>query len=162
MAKPINEFGGWLRFFQISNIISLIIFPFLLILMFIEIFIDFNYKQAIEFSIVIIDLVITMYFIIKILGIVQKNDSEVPERIIYYLKMIMIFSLIFLIFEIPATLWANNGEWTNDDSASVRGSLQSIITFLIWRSYFRKSKRVNLYYQNKKLSINNSDTTDNT
>jgi len=146
MAKPLNEFGGWLFFFYFTLIIGLIVYPIVLILMFIGVFATENSKQIIEFIVYTVDISISFYFLIQIIRIVKDKDPSVPERIINYLKLIMIFSLILLVFEIPIILWANDGQWTSDDSRSVRSSLQTIITYLIWRKYFRSSKRVMMYY----------------
>lgn len=112
MVKPITEFGGWLKFFQVTHIIGVIAIVITILLMIIAVFVDVNYKEAIEFAVYTIDLLVALYFTIKILNIVKDEDSE----------------------------------WTNADSTTVRGSIQTVIHFLIWRSYFRKSKRVALYY----------------
>lgn len=151
MAKPLNEFGGWLRFFQVVNLIGVIIFPIILLLVVIGTFTDYNYKNAVESLVTMVDIAISVYFSIRILQIIKKRDISVPAAIIKYLLLIMIFSLVFLAIEIPIILWANDGQWTQADTASARSSLQTVVSYLIWSAYFRKSKRVDLYYGNKKL-----------
>lgn len=100
-----------------------------------------------EMIVILADLIITIIFIIKILGVIKKQEEVVPIKIRYYLLLILIFSFVFLAAEIPLAYWANGGELLKEDFESFKGSVQTIIFCLIWRSYFSKSRRVELYYK---------------
>lgn len=156
MAKPLHEFGGWLRFFQVMNIFGAVVCS-VVILIFIFVAIAEPYsKSTIEFLISAIDLMISLYFMIKIISIIKKKKPETPDQVVKYLKLIMIFSLAFLVILVPTILWANDGQWLAGNTETVQGSLQTVFAYFIWKFYFDKSRRVNLYYYNN-ISENISD-----
>jgi len=149
MAKPLNEFGGWFRFFQIINIIGVVLLGISVLLSTLAIasfFLQQNYKGAIELIIMILKIIVTMILALKILWILKIKDECIPVTIRRCLLWILIFSIIFLGVEISVVYWINGGKLLNEDYQSFRGSIQTVIFCLIWMSYFKISKRVSLYY----------------
>jgi hypothetical protein len=123
------------------NLLGAIITPVVMFILLVSILVEFNAKRSVEIFIAITDLAVTLYFTVQILKIIKGRDSGIPDKIIYYMKMIMIFSLVFLAVEIPVILWANDGQWMKEDTQSVRASLQTVITYFVWREYFRELRR---------------------
>ena len=154
MAKPLNEFGGWLRFFQITNIIGtvfLIIVIALSILSTVSLLITAEYKEVVGMIVMTIDITITVGFTIMILWNIKKKDESTPAKIRYYLLLILIFSLVFLVIEIPVTNWICDRKLSFINFQYFQDAARSVIFCLIWMSYFKKSKRVSLYYNNRSL-----------
>ena len=156
MAKPLNEFGGWLRFFQITNIIGVVLLGisiFMSTLAIADFFIEQNYKEVIELTVIALDIIITFILTLKILWVLKIRDKCIPVTIRRCLLWILIFSIIFLGVEISVVYWINGWKLLNEDYQSFRGSIQTVVFCLIWISYFKKSKRVSLYYNSGNVAI---------
>ncbi len=155
MPKQFSEFGGWLRFFQVIQIISFVLGIVGILLLLVVNITNFEFKSFIDSFVTTVDIIITMYFTLNIIKILKKREKCTPDKVVNNLKNIMLFSLAFLVIEIPLIFWVNDGAWTRYDSTSVRASLNTILHFVIWRSYFNKSKRVKGYYTNSEQELNN-------
>lgn len=146
MEKPLHEFGGWLRFFQVTNIIGVIVLLPMIVFLIIFSLAMFEIKQFISSSAVVVDLLISFYLILRILKILKVINTDTPGKIMKYLVWFIIFTLIFMVIEIFVALWVNGGGWTSADNSSVRASIGSMFSCIIWISYFKNSKRVKQVY----------------
>jgi len=156
MAKPLNEFGGWLRFFQIINIIGVVflgISIFMSTLAIADLFMAQNYKVMVELIVIALEIIIMFILTLRILWVLKIRDKCIPITIRRCLLWILIFSIIFLGAEISVVYWINGGKLLNEDYQSFRGSIQTVIFCLIWLSYFKISKRVSLYYNRGIIQI---------
>ncbi len=135
-----ESFGGWLRFLQVINYIS-VIFTVLMVLMVSVFFILDEYADGELFESVIafIELIPDMVLAVVILLIIEKKNKDVPSKIIKYLGIyivasIIVYAFVFYLYKTEAIVEKPIGFWG------------SVIHYWIWSSYFKKSKRVNVYY----------------
>jgi hypothetical protein len=157
MVKPLNEFGGWLKLFQIINVFSMILVTlyFLSTLYFAAgAFSSKNpltneLKLSIAFMFTLFPAL--FYYTFKILKSLKIKSSHVPDEISGYIRYILIFSVIAGVVEI--TLFASP-----DISKLVydlfRSLIQPIVINVIWLIYFRKSVRVKEFYGQNATSAN--------
>ena len=147
MTKPLNEFGGYLVFFRISNfvffIISLVSVPLLLLAVVRTI--AENMPTATSALIFSLSLTISSILIFKMLKVLKIQESFVPKKIVNFIFLLTIFSISFslLNFVSKFLFLGFNQETAMETSKQM---INSIVWFLIWRSYFKKSKRVLAYY----------------
>jgi hypothetical protein len=159
MVKPLNEFGGWLKFFQIINVFSLILVTlyFLSTLYFAAgAFSSKNaftseLKLSIAFMFTLFPAL--LFYTFKILKSLKIKESHVPDEISGYIRYILLFSVIAGVVEI--TLFA-----APDISKLVydlfRSLIQPIVINIIWLLYFRKSVRVKEFYgRNSSTDLSN-------
>ena len=159
--KPINEFGGWLRFFQVFNIIILVIsgYRFVhLVMQFVEILSEVETLPNILyiFTITTISLAFIIYFTYRMIYYVTQQVNEIPNIIISYQFKIAILSIAFyvIIFMLAGNLssdvksqfpgLASLSNW-KELTANI---FTSAVTYIIWVTYFKLSKRVKEFYGN--------------
>jgi hypothetical protein len=148
MAKPIGEFGGWLRFFQVTMLVNIIVMGIAALIAIIASMVELKPSHVFYMAAEAVQFSVLAYFFSRILMSLGERTRDVPERIIKILRYYMLFSLGYLVIEIPLALWTNGGGWFSEDSQSVRSSISTIFQYLIWKSYFTKSARVrNVYCQ---------------
>ncbi len=144
MLRPLNEFAGWLRFYQF--IIGLnIIFTLVVILSNIEVI--FTQDEKLITMLGIIQAGLSVFYLIKIILIIEKKGTEVPELIMEYLYMIFLIAIGYFLMHSLITLLIMSRQWIYEDNTiAFAGSVQTMIWCVIWRTYFAKSKRVQSYY----------------
>lgn len=149
MAKPLNEFGGWLKFFQIINV-----FLIILILLY---FVSTAYFAAGAFSskipftkelklsiVFMFTLFPLLYFFTgKILRLLKVKSPEVPDDISRYIVYIIIVSVSAGIAEI---LFFHSGDFSKFIFSIFKSVIQPLVINIIWLAYFRRSKRVKEFY----------------
>ena len=149
MVKPLNEFGGWLKFFQIINIFSLILVTlyFLSTLYFtagafsLKNPLTNELKLSIAFMFTLFPAL--FYYTFKILKSLKTKSMHVPDEISGYIKYILLFSVIAGVVEI--TLFASP-DLLKLVYDLFRSLIQPIAINIIWLMYFRKSVRVKEFY----------------
>jgi len=133
-------FGGWLRFYQILNVLSIIVLivalGFLLFLSFTE---SFSNQNLIDFAMIGLESTPILLLSIFTLKILNKKEGEVPGKVKSYLDYylsatVVIYVILYISF--------SKGQITEKPTPL----LGDIIYYFIWTSYFKKSKRVKVYY----------------
>lgn len=150
MAKPLNEFGGWLRFFQIANIIGIVI-GFIMVLIFIAAFFlsladgeNFSNLDKATFIFIMIEIPVFMYFTVRILQYLKIKSPDTPGNISKMIQYILILTIITGVIEFAVYLSFHNASDQLFDT--VKGTIQSLISATIWLTYFKKSVRVKQHY----------------
>lgn len=150
MSKPLNEFGGWLSFFQIihwiwfmASLIALIIsvsLAFLTSLINVSLV---NILYIFPFSLIFF---VVFYFISRIFKIVEKKSIDVPDRIVRYWFLQMLMLLLMDILGYIVVYFIKELKF----SMSLRYSLLRfgafILWYFLWILYFQNSRRVREYY----------------
>ena len=150
MAKPLHQFGGWLRFFQIANIISLIIggLAFILVLyVYFEASSSNQYIPDVETAAIIFGVIkmpVFFYLTIKVLGHLKVKSPSSPEDVSRFIRYALIFAIVSSAVEVM--VYSNYDNSSNQIFESVKLVIQSIISAAIWLSYFKKSVRVKKFY----------------
>jgi len=133
-------FGGWLRFFQVMNIISVVIVVLLLLLVASELLFDFlELGNDIEMYTLFIEVLIVLSYSTATLKILKIQNQTIPQTLNKYLTVYFIASM--LMFGINLLLYYYDYLEEKPESIS-----SDIFYYLIWIFYFKKSKRVNEYY----------------
>jgi len=145
MVKPLDQFGGWLLFFHITNwIVAIINASFLLLLVVIGL-LDAEY-DAMEGSIYVLTPLVHVLVIFKMIMATRIRDSSTPNKIVGYVRVL--FGCVLII-----GLSENLYMYLAQDIQSVRAHLDAwkqftgtFIWYSIWFIYFQRSKRVSKYY----------------
>jgi hypothetical protein len=143
MFKPLDEFAGWLKFFQVIIFMNLVfngVSSFTLIEALIKA------PEKIVTLGQIFQLGVILFIFYSILKIIQYRDSFIPEKIKEYLFYIFILAIVHFVFYIAVTILVYKNEWTQTNTLSLFGANANMIWAAFWRTYFEKSKRVNAYY----------------
>ncbi len=146
MIRPLNEFAGWLRFFQIivfMNIVFSVFFGFTLF--------ETLFRQPDKLLTLgeIAQLGFILFMLYGILKIIQNQDAIIPEKIKENLFNIFLIAIIHLLFFTSVTLLVYGREWMQSNTIAFIGAFQTMVWTAFWRTYFEKSKRVKAYYSNK-------------
>ncbi len=152
MAKQLDKFGGWLRFFQITNIVTVLIIIVVALFMLLATagsLIGLDIAYALYSLVSIAELGVALYFTVRILKLLPNRSEETPDKIRNFLKLEVIFMLIFTAVELPLSHWADGGDSVPD---LLRGAFQGICYFVIWSKYFGQSLRVHEYYSEEARS----------
>ena len=151
--KPLNEFGGWLRFFLVSWQLSLAIAILFIILVVgfknppigepvtRSIFFEPTLLERVKKNLIhIIDWLIRLIFSILVIRTVKIKAPNIPNTIIMILSLyvVIIFLLSFSLVVISFSLTGSKDLMPNMSGL--------VAFFIIWFLYFKKSKRVLYYY----------------
>lgn len=140
MDKPLNKFGGWLKFFWVINLISLLIYFFAFIGKFALLHQNTS-QSTIHFILAQFDYAQSAVFIFCILKYLKKQEPATPQKIVYFLFASGLVTLAIMVFKvfIPG-------------GADITPS-ENMVWFyiMVWALYFKESKRVNAYYGNNAI-----------
>ncbi len=146
MPRPLNEFAGWLRFFQILIMLNLLFSVFTGVTLFESLFSDqdklLTMGELAQFGFVV-------FMLYSILKIIQNPTPDVPEKIKQYLFNIFIVAGLHFVYFTMVTLFVYEREWAQINTISFAAAVQTMLWTAIWRTYFERSKRVNAYYNKK-------------
>ena len=150
MAKPLDEFGGWLKAYYVLMIIGVIAGMVALLLSPAALF-EFKESAGIPgglFGLIIIKLCGIPLLILGFyaLSIIKKREPRIPSLLAIFLIINVIVSVFMSLCEshwaslhplLPVRYQPQNFFFS---------AIQKIGLGLIWFQYFRVSKRVKLYY----------------
>ncbi len=154
MRRPLNEFGGWLRFFLILWWIHLISAGLQLVnvTLFLVEGIPTDSTQLLKiFLLISIQWSIPIVFAIWVIRTVRIKSAGTPNEIIKILwRYLVVFFLVWILVPRVAYL----AKLTPPDTTYYANLFQNLIIAAIilgvystlWVQYFRKSKRVLAYY----------------
>lgn len=148
MAKPINQFGGWLRFFQVMNIIAVIALPILSLFLLFAVggtLATGDPFGALYFGIGIVEMVAAFVISIVILIELSKRDIAVPRKIQKLLTIEVAFAVICGGIVVPLSDFSPALE-SDAIIDTLKGIVQSIGYFVVWNKYFGQSRRVQAVY----------------
>ena len=143
MAKPLNEFGGWLRFFQVTCWLTVVVFVVNVFLSVAAILKQFSLQRVLVFSVLITGIAIILSLLWKVLRLLKVKSPEVPAQIIKKILLVTVFTVAFSLVDVLSGLWLYQ---TSPSASSLVGLVRPIVWYLIWSTYFRKSKRVQAHY----------------
>ncbi|MDM3871509.1 hypothetical protein QSV34_09085 [Porticoccus sp. W117] len=139
-GDELKSIGGWLRFFQVVNFIYAIAGVLVAALVVVTYFIDESVYGGLIGSIAsLVELTPVIVFSILILKVVNHQEEGIPVKIKSYIGYYLLTS--FLVAAGIASLYIM--DLVPDKPASIFGDL---IYYLIWSSYFKRSKRVRSFY----------------
>jgi len=132
--------GGWLRFFQITNYISLILGGIIAIVMSLSIFLeDGLFETQLDLASFILEISPSLIFSFLILKVIKKREPHIPAKIKKYIGGYVVMSLLITLL----LNYLHSSGLITDKPTTVLGD---IIYYAIWVSYFKRSKRVAEYY----------------
>lgn len=157
MIKPLNEFGGWLKLFQIINIFSLILVTlyFLSTLYFTAGALSLKNPLTNELKLSIVFMFTLFpalfYYTVKILKSLKIKSPHVPDEISGYIRFILLVSVIAGVVEI---ILFSSQEISKLVYDIFRSLIQPVVMNIIWLVYFKKSVRVKEFYgQNSSIDL---------
>jgi uncharacterized membrane protein YidH (DUF202 family) len=143
MNRPLDEFSGWLRFFQIIVFFNLTLNIFMGFTLFGELFRE---PDKLLTSGALLQWVFILYMFYSILKILENRHISTPEQIKEHLFYIFMVSIAHFIFHTAVTLLVYKQEWSDENLITLVGTIQNMIWAALWHTYFEKSKRVKAYY----------------
>lgn len=146
MAKPLHRFGGWLKFFNLSLWFAAIFMTGTTILLTVSIFKSESVFEFSAYLISIFDGVVSIVLNILILKIMKKKSIDTPSKMVKLMAYLVGFSALFVICLIMLYSLVLKMDAAAPVAEEGKGIFSVIIWFLIWSSYFKKSKRVFSYY----------------
>ncbi len=138
MVRPIDEFGGGLRFFQIDNwlVILALIFGIVDLSMGLK---DLGtVKAIIRDSLTIIEFTAYIYMTYKMLNAVGLKSVDTPNIVSKLLLTLLILSVSFIAIKLLIT--------SEISMLTVKSVGGEVFYFIAWTIYFERSKRVKAYY----------------
>lgn len=133
-------FGGWLRCFQVLHIISLALIVIMVVAFAgMAAFDYFEVGYINELWALGLEILPDLVFSIVVIKIVMIRQADIPQKIVKFLGYYV--AATFVIYMI--LFYSYSAEQISEKPTSFWGSA---IYYLIWSSYFRKSKRVKVYY----------------
>lgn len=148
MAKPLNQFGGYLKFFFIIQWVNFIFCGLTALIALLTMISVKTLIRTIEPMILFFYSIVITSLCFKIIKSIKKQTTETPRQIIKLLTWILSAAFIFTILE-----WSCNyfipapAESSSSTIIELTGSIiRVLIWYAIWTSYFKKSKRVAAYY----------------
>ncbi|MCP4134727.1 MAG: hypothetical protein GY754_27380 [bacterium] len=149
MAKSLKEFGGWLRFFQVTLIIGLIVS--ILVIVFSAMALskgkaDFSTKHLSLYSLSIALIIAQIFCIFKILKMMSISTLQIPDQLYYYMKVLLVIALISLGGHVLIRLFNDESVFGGPNSNYIFDSIRGIVITFIWMRYLARSKRVKAFY----------------
>lgn len=139
--KDLNKFSGWLRWFYFMAWIGFIAMAGF------EVYCLFMNTNVFFKVLLLIAYAISMFFLYKIIIITRKKDETVPDNIVQLMSWGLLLNVIFSILEIFTFIaLAGFNESSEMLTEFCTNLVRSVISYLIWTSYFQRSKRVCVYY----------------
>jgi len=135
-----SSVGGWLRFFQVINVISIVMIGIVMMIVvgvgFLE---GFESQEVVDIFFSLPELIPSVIFSVLILRVLGVQGEETPFRISAYLKYNV--SITVVVFIVLMALF-----FSDVISERPESLLGSLIYYYIWTSYFKKSVRVKEFY----------------
>ena len=146
MVRPLNEFAGWLRFFQFLVIMNLMMNVFTGITLVENLIKEpdkiLTIAAMVQFGFV-------MYLLYNVLKLLPIPNSEIPEKVKQNLFYMFIIAIVHLLFYTSVTILIFHRAWSLENNLAFFGAFNLMVWTAFWRTYFEKSKRVNAYYSQK-------------
>jgi len=134
--------GGWLRFYQITNYLSLILGTILVICMPIGLFlIDDLFEKELDVVALLLEISPSILFSFLIIKVIKIRETHIPAKIKKYIGGYVFMSLLITL----VLRYLYSLELITDKPTPT--FLGDIIYYAIWVSYFKRSKRVAEYYR---------------
>lgn len=137
MAKPLNEFGGWLSFFNVIFWIRLSTWFLTIVVNLLAIIRGYSSAPYTLEWVYIIEASVACLIIGWILEIIRVADNTVPNKVLWLTHRYLLLIILFILIECVAT------RSMREISHNVA---PQIWIFVIWMQYLWKSKRVKAYY----------------
>ena len=133
-------FGGWLRFYQVLNILSIAMaaLAFGLVIVFTAMG-EYQPHEYVDTFSAFVEFLPELIISIIVVKMIKKREPEVPTKLVEYLGYYV--AITFCVYIVMYIL--HQKEVLLEKPTSFWGS---VIFYLIWKSYFAKSKRVSVYY----------------
>ena len=135
MEKPFNEFGGWLRFFWVTTMLTLIFYVIAFIGNFAP-YLKENSAININFIVTQLEFTLCAVFALYVFKYLKKQDPTSPKKIVSLLLASALVTLPGLIFRV---IFPNNSQSTSSLNTNY-------FLIMAWTLYFKESKRVKIYY----------------
>ncbi len=140
LDERLFAFGGWLRFYQVINILSIVFIGILILAIAgFEIMGAYEENELKDAFIGIFEFLPDLIFPIIIIRILKIKNEKIPDEIVKYLgyyvaASLLVYGIFYYLFK------------TDVIAEKPVSFLSSLIYYYIWSSYFKKSKRVKAYY----------------
>jgi len=143
MGKPLNEFAGWLKFFQYLVILNLMMNAFSAVTLIEALIKDpdkiLTIGATVQFGFV-------MYLLYQIVKNLPIPSPENPEKIKNNLFYMFVIAIVHMMFYTSVTMLIFHREWGPDHTMALFGTVNLMVWSAFWRTYFERSKRVKAYY----------------
>lgn len=148
MAKPLDQFGGWLKFYYITKWLAAIL-GFLAIVVFaLAIIVSEALPEMAYQFLYLLDGVALTVTSILVIRILRVKEQTVPKKVI---RLILVYAVITVVLTVIQMYMVNEFAMkdivvANELKELGRGMIKTLIWTAFWANYFKKSKRVISYY----------------
>lgn len=144
MTKPLKQFGGWLRFFQVFCGINITLMIVVVIGSMLFAIVDMSLQSLTRNFVNMAQAGLILYFCARIVKNIVDPARSIPRKIQRDIIRIVITYLIFHLIQIPLAFWFKD---VTIDLAFYVTPAYIVTLYTIWLVYFQHSKRVAAYYR---------------
>jgi hypothetical protein len=145
MEKTGKVFGGWLRLFFVIHLVFTSLLFAVLILSMLAFIAQMKVDVMVFMGFYILWSAMMLYIVVGIVGAAREPNQGSPNRIVRLIYMGLWISLIFHLGNILVSYFLDRQNLILGPS-KLAGPLISILWYLAWNAYFRRSQRVKKYY----------------
>jgi len=146
MVKPLNEFGGWLRFFYIGLWISLVASILEVVLYLFLLFKAADFVHLIEASFLFLRAIFVAFLFSWLIRTVKKKDLVTPDETLGLMAWYFWVSLGVFLFVVILEYFPLAVDPLKIVLSYGRVILSLLVWYGIWSTYLKKSKRALAYY----------------
>lgn len=146
MVKPIKEFGGWLRFFQILLVVNMTLMIAVVFMSMLAIITLFNSKEGIRALFELLQAGTILFLAATIFKMLPDPSVRTPVRIRRLLIGIILVFVGFHFLRLPLMIWLREKSLANMGWTYLTDPILVTLWYMAWFQYFKCSKRVLAYY----------------
>ncbi len=147
MTKPLDQFGGWLKFFLVIQWINIVICGLTVLIALLTMITAETFAQALEPVFLFFYSIMIILLCLRIVKALKIKAPETPGRIIKLLTWVLSAAFIYAILEWSYYYFSQGpSELSTTTTKSGGDVIRILIWYAIWTSYFKKSARVAKYY----------------
>lgn len=150
MSKTFDQFGGWLKFFQICNYIGIVVGGLMTLYVILNIGKVLSKLDVMGSIVLILSLIYEFIIIIlfyKMVDNIEERHPSVVEEINQYFKIIFVSTIILMVLNIFLIFYIKSGTSNIFAKNILRTGMNNLVYCSIWMTYFKISKRVKEYYK---------------
>ena len=146
MSKPLNEFGGWLAFFNFTLWFNFVVIVLTSIFLLFTFFKVSNSTYILGIFITFVRYLVSGFLFFQMIKLIKQKAEDIPGKIIQLLKWYVLIAVVFVSFVWAFSYFNKIEVLIKLRVELIKFALSAIGYALIWGSYLKRAKRVCAYY----------------
>lgn len=147
--KPLDEFGGWLKFFFVTQWIGLVLCAVSIPVFALGVLYQFVSpapKDGLMAFVALLDSAVTLWVARRVVRRAKDRDPAVPAEMYRWMLVLMGIGAAVLVADAVVAFALGGTPLSADDWTTLKMDSKSIQWGLVWALYFKHSKRVRAFY----------------